>query len=206
MRLHRGTEIVIDGFPRSANTFASESFRLANPDRSLAHHLHDRRRIRQAIGRKIPVILIIREPDGCVNSFANAIPTGSVDFFYTEYAKFYEGLLGVLSDVVVADFEEVTTSWPTIIQRCNQKFGTSYRSVGLDAREEILQRVDEFGKGHGFGIANLDQDRFEKVVSRPSSSRNDAGVAEVANPEVRQRAIDVYTRILDIAATQVRPQ
>jgi len=196
IRLHRGTEIVIDGFPRSANTFAVESFLMANTGHSVAHHLHDRRRIRKAVKWGIPVILIIREPDGCVNSFVNAITTTPADFFFTEYAKFYEGLTDILSGVIVAEFFEITTAWPAIIDRFNLKFGTDYDAVSAESSEQVFQRVDEFGKSHAFGDAQFTDAKFEKVVSRPSSTRSDLHVSELATPRVRQRALEAYSRIV----------
>lgn len=196
MRLNRDTEILIDGFGRSANTFAVESFRLANPERSIAHHLHDQRRIRRAVARNLPVVLVIREPDGCVNSFVNGIPNTPPDFFYSAYARFYEELLSDLEGVVIADFTEITTSWPTIIERVNRKFDTAFEAAGHEAREQILKRVDDFGQAHAFGQVEFDPDRFEMLVSRPSYARPLGNASERATPEVRQRALAVYARVL----------
>lgn len=58
------------------------------------------------------------------------------------------------------------------------------------------QHVDTFGRSHDFGRAEFDQVHFESVVSRPSSERTDRRAADLANPEVRQRALDVYARII----------
>lgn len=196
MRLRRDTEVVIDGFPRSANTFAAESFRMANPECSIAHHLHDRTRIRRAVARRIPVILVIRQPDGCVNSFVNGIPGTEVDFFYAAYAKFYEGLIDDLSGMVIADFDEITTAWSNIVERVNKKFGTSYEAAGEDSHSTILRRVDDFGRSHAFGQATFDDAHFEMVVSRPSTSRTWVNVSELASPQTRQRALEAYARVI----------
>src|SRR5689334_19049404 len=67
----RGTEIVIEGFPRSANTFAVVAFRLAQQrEIEIAHHLHAAAQIKHAINLKVPVIVLIREPSDAILSVA----------------------------------------------------------------------------------------------------------------------------------------
>lgn len=198
MRLRRDTEIMIDGFPRSANTFAVESFLAANPGHSVAHHLHDRHRVRRAIARGIPVVLIVRNPDGCVNSFLNAgFEPSKADYLYGEYTTFYRDLLDRLSDVTIAEFSEITTSWPDVIRRFNKRFATTYTAMA-NSDDEIMKRVEDFGKSHAFGQATFDAEKFEKVVSRPSRSRTDFNLEEAATQHVRQAALDVYRAVMAV--------
>lgn len=196
MRLRRDTQIVIDGFPRSANTFAVESFLAVNQGFSVAHHLHDRHRIRRAVKRGIPVILIVRHPDGCVNSFLNGgFETSKADFIYGEYTTFYTDLLDRLDAVTIAEFAEITKDWPGVMERFNRRFGTTYAGVaGTD--DEILQRVEDWGKSHAFGQANFDAAQFEKVVSRPSSTRTTFDLEAVSTPAIREAALDVYAKVM----------
>ena len=68
------TELVIDGFTRSATTFAVYAFQLAQ-DRPirLAHHLHAPAQLIEAARRGIPTMALIREPQGAIlsSSFGN---------------------------------------------------------------------------------------------------------------------------------------
>ena len=52
--------IVIDGFPRSANTFSSRAFVFANPDVVVSHHMHAPANILLAVRHRIPTSSSIR--------------------------------------------------------------------------------------------------------------------------------------------------
>src|SRR5262245_32533170 len=60
----RDTEAIIEGFPRSANTFAATAFQLAQtkPVR-VAHHLHVPSQIIAGARWGIPTIVLVRDPE-----------------------------------------------------------------------------------------------------------------------------------------------
>ena len=59
----RDTELVIEGFQRSGNTFAVFAFEMAQdrPIRS-AHHLHASAQVSRAVKLGVPVLLLVRDP------------------------------------------------------------------------------------------------------------------------------------------------
>ena len=61
------TELVIDGFTRSATTFAVYALQLSQerPVR-LAHHLHAPAQLIEAARRGVPALVLIREPRGAI--------------------------------------------------------------------------------------------------------------------------------------------
>src|SRR6266487_5999519 len=63
------TELVIDGYTRSASTFAVYAFQLSQekPVR-LAHHLHAPAQLIAAARRGVPALVLIREPQGAILS------------------------------------------------------------------------------------------------------------------------------------------
>jgi len=63
------TEIVIEGFPRSANTYALAAFTCANGPRTVvASHLHAASSVAQGVRRGLPVIVVLRDPlDACAS-------------------------------------------------------------------------------------------------------------------------------------------
>jgi len=61
-RITGETEVVIDGFPRSGNTFAVVAFRQAQSRRvSVAHHGHVPALAIEAHRRGVPALVLIRE-------------------------------------------------------------------------------------------------------------------------------------------------
>lgn len=121
-----GTELVIDGYFRSANTFAVWAFQLSQ-DRPvrLAHHLHAPAQLISAARAGIPALLLIREPQGAILSELLydhvALPDSLV-----AYSRFYTSLMRYLDSFVVGEFEQVTHDFGAVVRRLNTRFGTSF--------------------------------------------------------------------------------
>ena len=63
------TDLVIEGFPRSGNTFAVAAFVLSQPRPvRIAHHHHVPAQVIYAVKRGIPVLVVVRKPDDAVLS------------------------------------------------------------------------------------------------------------------------------------------
>ena len=90
----RDTEMVIDGFTRSATTFAVYAFQLSQ-DRPirLAHHLHAPAQLIEAARRGTPTLLLIREPQGAILSQLIREPDVVLRDALFAYARFYEHVL-----------------------------------------------------------------------------------------------------------------
>ena len=131
----RGTELVIDGFPRSANTFAVVALQLAQrrPVR-IAHHLHAPAQIMAAVRRGLPVLLTIREPQGAVVSSVVREPHVKVDQALVAYSRFYSRLAPHRAACVVGDFTRITTDLGGLTAELNRKYGTRF---------EPFQHTDE---------------------------------------------------------------
>jgi hypothetical protein len=68
------TQVVIEGFPRSGNSFARRAFIMAQEETfdvtRIAHHLHVPAQIVRAAQWRIPTLVLIRRPRDAVLSFA----------------------------------------------------------------------------------------------------------------------------------------
>jgi hypothetical protein len=63
------TELLIDGFPRSGNTFAVVAFQLAQPSPvRISHHIHSSAHMIAAAKRGTPIVVTVREPEDAVLS------------------------------------------------------------------------------------------------------------------------------------------
>jgi hypothetical protein len=121
------TELVIDGFTRSASTFAVYAFQLAQerPVR-VAHHLHAPAQLVEAARRGIPAIALIRDPEGALLSQVIQEPDVALPVALLSYSRFYERLMPFRPSLVVGRFDEVTTDMGAVIRRANARFGTSF--------------------------------------------------------------------------------
>jgi hypothetical protein len=121
------TEVVIDGYTRSASTFAVYAFQVAQPRPvRLAHHLHAPAQLLEAARRGLPAILVIREPRGAVLSQVVREPGVDLLDAVWAYSRFYESLEPCREAFVVAGFDEVTSDFGAVVIRMNLTYGTSY--------------------------------------------------------------------------------
>jgi hypothetical protein len=121
------TELLIEGYPRSGNTFARRAFlgAQARPV-EVASHAHALAAVWVAVGRGIPVLLLIRAPEEVVSSeiatFGRMGPRDEL----REYVRFYERLLPRADRFTVATFSEVCEDFGKVIARLNRQHDTRF--------------------------------------------------------------------------------
>jgi len=152
--VRRDTELVIEGFPRCANTFAVVAFEKAQSRPvTIAHHLHAQAQIANAIDWHIPVLVLVREPFGAVASLLVRHPNISENQAMEQYERFYGFVQENKRHVVIADFHNIAIEYSAVILRINSHFGTSFapywNSASNDA--DVFAAIDRFNlaKEHG---------------------------------------------------------
>jgi hypothetical protein len=140
--LKRGTEIVIEGFPRSGNSFAVAAFRIAQGRPvAIGHHLHAPGHVIAAVKARIPVLVVIRDPGIAVPEFAASKPNLSLRRIAAGYVRFHEPLLPYRSAFVISNFEQVTIDFGAVIRRINERFSTSFGE--FEASEANVRRAHQ---------------------------------------------------------------
>jgi hypothetical protein len=121
------TELVIDGYTRSATTFAVYALQLSQPKPvRLAHHLHAPAQLIEAARRGVPALVLIRDPQGAILSQMVREPWVTVSGALIAYSRFYRCLLPYRDRFVVGEFERVTSDFGAVIRRLNARFSTSF--------------------------------------------------------------------------------
>ena len=124
----RDTDVVIEGFPRSANTFAVIAFELAQSESiRVAHHLHVPSQVIAAAKWGIPTMVLVRDPEEAIFSLVQLRPHITLEQGLKDYVRFYRRILPYRERFVVARFEEVSTDFGALIRRLNAHFGTSFQ-------------------------------------------------------------------------------
>lgn len=184
-------EIVIEGFPRSANTFAVVAFCKAQGRHvPMGHHLHVEAQILMAASLGKPCLALIRNPDDAVRSLKIRHPDVKVERAYKRWLDFYSAVEKVLAGVVVADFTEVTTDYGQVIERLNRFFGTSYMAFEYTESNvhEVFEEIDAINR-------QIDGGK-ETHVARPSDARQKMAV-ELPEYPIRDEARELYEAILE---------
>ena len=134
------TDIVIDGFQGSANSFVTEAFMQSQTKPvNVAHHLHSPVQIISAVKQKVPVWLVIREPKGAVISLTSRWPHISVTQGLKSYIGFYSKLQEDAPYCVVSTFEQNTQQLNGVIQKINDRFSVKFDPVDVPRVNERLK-------------------------------------------------------------------
>ena len=175
------TQIVIEGFPRTGNTFAVVAFSMAQPRPvRVAAHVHAPAQLIAAARRGIPGIALVREPEETVLSFVIRHPHIGLKQALRGYLRFYEPLVPYRDRLVTALFREVTTDFGAVTRRVNERFGTSFGA--FEHTEQNVRKVfEEIDRGY----ANRGETgtALESIVPRPSRYRE--GVKEAPRRQYR---------------------
>jgi hypothetical protein len=196
--LSNDTEIVIEGFPRSGNSFAVAAFRRAQAGPvSIAHHVHAPGHAIAGIRNGVPALVVIRSPDEAVPEFARSKPNLSVSSIIRGYVRFYESLLPFRGGLVVARFEDVLSDFGSVTRRINERFGTSFAELEATRSNVNAVHADverEYGerKGSAPAILQTKDDRLKDPLgdrARTEYKRNDLAV-------LRNRARTLYEELI----------
>jgi hypothetical protein len=190
--VRRDTELVIEGFGRSGNTFAVVAF-LDAQDRPvrLVHHTHGSAQIIRAVRLGVPTVLLVRDPVDTVVSHLMYRDV-SARAAILAWIRYHRRVLPYRHGIVVAPFERSTADLAGVIREVNDRFGTTFRS--FEHSEEHVQRV--FGR-----IEQQNRDRYGRLtatISRPTAEREQRKAAlrrEVQSPrllEQREQAYEIY--------------
>lgn len=164
----RDTEIVIEGFPRSGNTFAFVAFQLAQAQHvKVAHHLHVEAQILEGLRLGIPVLVLIRKPEQAIRSLLIRHPEVEASFALRRYNRFYTNVYRVHNQVVIGEFSKVTTDFGQVIKAVNDKFGTSFE-IFQHTEQNVVSAFKEIES-----INNQFDQGQETHVARPSRYRKD---------------------------------
>ena len=192
--------VVIEGYPRSGNSFARRAFVMAQDETfdvtRIAHHLHVPAQVIRAARWRIPTLVLLRRPKDAVLSLAIRDPI-SVDQALRYYISFYETAEQYRESYVLGLFEDVTGDFGQVIKRLNDKFGTTFslfRHNEESVNELFAGMETQARKKYGETL-------WERKVQRPAATREkikDEIEYESENPRRKkliERAEAVYDRL-----------
>ncbi|MGB0219103.1 MAG: hypothetical protein ACPGJF_07200 [Sinimarinibacterium flocculans] len=194
------TDLVIEAFPRSGNTFAVAALRQVEPRRyDIAHHCHAPAQLIQAARLGKPIVLIVRRPRDSVLSFMIRHPEVAVRQALRSWIHFHEKVLPLTGRFVIASFEQVTADFGSVLDRVNGRFGTDFprfehTSDNVDACFAAIERRNALRFGDGVVQ--------QTSVARPSAERHRRKLeierhwAGLEGSRLERRAVHVYERLM----------
>lgn len=194
-RIDSRTELVLDGYHRSANSFAAMQFRLANPGVRISDHLHTPGAIITASRHGIPAVVLIRDPYDAVPSLLQLMEGTRPSSAIRMWMRYYTVAEPYLTDAVVADFAQVIGSFGGVVRRCNVKWGTNFAEPPstADFQRSVRNALSEDWRGHP-GLPLPSGARRASASIREGLSPADRGALDAAHDfyeSIKERYVPV---------------
>lgn len=200
--VNEDTELLIDGFPRSANTFAYAFIEMTQPVKRIAHHVHLPVQFYRSKKFSTPALLLLRNPVDAAISMSIRRPTYFPYLIFLYYYLFHTKIFKIISDTLIIRFEEVVSDPNSIIRKLRSKNYSGLNEVKLtvELKDRINKRVDELDM-----INRNDSEIKDSTVARPTEYRKN--ISEKIRGEfhskrysrISAKCILVYNSIIDTA-------
>jgi hypothetical protein len=136
--VNRRTDIVIEGFPRSANTYAFAAFSYAQGgDVNVARHFHAPAQLIYGLKFRIPSVMLIRNPNDAIVSYILREKSISALQAFRSYISFYKPMLPYASQLVIGEFNIVISDFDRIIDAINKKWQKKFKLLEMDRNKEV---------------------------------------------------------------------
>jgi hypothetical protein len=166
--IDKDTDIVVEGYPRSANTYVTALLMVLNGDRlKLGRHLHGSAQLIQAIKQDIPPVLLVRKPIDAISSLIMRAPHLPPSLLLRNYISFHKQLVKYIDQLVVIDFYDATNNMDKVIEHLNSNFNITLSMPGNDdLTEKVNAMIDEMDM-----LDRKDSNVNSLTVGRPSQER-----------------------------------
>lgn len=185
------TDIVIEGFPRCANTFFVIAFKeLSVSKLNIAHHVHLTCQIKAALKHKIPIIILIRHPIDCVLSLKIRDPRIGVNIALFWYYIFYKYVHVNRSNIYIKEFNSFTNDHSSIKIEI-----LKFKDVNSLDASNIFNKIENFNK------TNVHKNKNKShTISKPNLEKekikDDLRQKMFNNSWLEKKCIQIYNKIL----------
>ena len=182
---YRDTDLCIEGFPRSANTFCVDFLmylcRSGDIELSIAHHTHSPANVHLATLLQKPCMVLIRDPVSAITSFT--IYSGvKVPFAAERYLNFYREVEKISERCLFVDFNLIVHNINAVITQLNVHYDLQ---IPLSANVEHDSRhIGSIAKERARKRHSQNPDRYIKSVGTPNQER------ELMKDKIRPEVIE----------------
>jgi hypothetical protein len=179
------TDLVLEGYPRSGNTFAWYALIMAQTcPFNIASHSHNPGRIIEAVRHQIPTLVLIRKPEDCVISYCIYEPRLSLDLALNHWIRFYKAIKPYKDGYILATFDDVVTDFGAVIARVNNQFDTKFEL--FDHTEENVKEV--------FSKIKFRTQLINQRVSTSTEPENQIGIPSKNREQKKERLNNILKK------------
>lgn len=195
------TQLLIEGFPRSGNTWAEAVVRhCGDATLKVAHHSHAAAHVMAAAKMDVASLILFRDPDAAVVSYltlyANAPQAADA---YLDYVTFYQKTWPYAgTKALFVSFEDITQRPTDVIKDLNSRFGLSLQERDLTQQVEkdaVVALMDAkalslTGNASASHAKKSDARKAQEAIARQAIDAPSAANA-------RKAAQDLYRRMVE---------
>lgn len=161
------TDLLIDGFPRSGNSYLVSWIGRANPQLRIASHMHSIAHVHAAVRRRVPTVVVVRRPEEAIASLAVYAPQSPLERHIARYRRFHRGMRKLADAVLISPFPVTTGAPELVVDALRPRMAVALEAAPPGGRGEAMDEVDRRRIAFG-GRAD------ETKVARPSTARRPA--------------------------------
>ena len=169
------TDVVVEGFPGSGNTWVRESLLVARPGLRVASHVHEAAQVRAAVARGLPVLLLVRDPVDAVTSMLGRRVTRGPDEWLRRSTAFHRAVRPLAGRLLVVGFERATADLPAVLAEWARRGGPDLEAADPEAVRQKIRSTDE-------RLLGLEAGRSGALPSSEREARRRRARAEVLHP------------------------
>lgn len=142
----KDTDLVIEGYPRSGNSYVEAAFKLSQPKGTkLAHHTHAAANVLKGHQLGKPCYVLVRAPEDAATSLVIQEPDlVDLSLALIEYDRFHRCILPIADQICLIPFEAATKDFNASVEHLNACYGTDFKILPIGTtREEVMIQVNQ---------------------------------------------------------------
>lgn len=187
----KSTDICIGGYESSANSYTYNVIWHLGNDLDIAHHCHAPASIKIAVKRRVPTLILFRDPEDAIPSVVSRFRPNLYEALIA-YIRFYETVLTLQDAVMLVSFEEATQHTERMLRTIEHRTDISFASY------TSFEEVDKAVKAHirAWKEKSEDPSTTPLPTERREQEKRAVRSKMMQEPKYKQAA-DVYQCVRD---------
>ena len=147
-RVTKKTQLICDSYPRSGNSYLEAAIKyFSTREINISHHAHAPAVIIYAIKKRIPCVLLIREPKDAIASYFLLNQKIPLLFCALDYLFYYLPLIPHRKSLVILKTSEIDKYLPSILLSFSNIYNLPFKSspISEQVKKNISMDVDSNG-------------------------------------------------------------
>jgi hypothetical protein len=164
--VNSNTDMCVEAYPSSANTFLQYLLEELNDQLILAHHSHSTPNMKKAIIKNKPLIVIIRHPRDAIASRLARFPHINKGFAIYEYKEFYSYVYRNHKKTFIITFKDITENPYSVLRRLDELYNFNLNIQDLrQAIENVKERIKDDEKDVSkLALPSDERDKLKKSI------------------------------------------